>query len=69
MLELNQGAFPTLVSVRVVGNEHLERCLEIDEERAAMKGSGSVKQQLSKHEPCGVSTAQVLTLQGITGLL
>lgn len=47
----------------------MERCLEIDEERAAMKGSGSVKQQLSKQEPCGVSTAQVLTLQGITGLL
>jgi hypothetical protein len=46
----------------------MERCLEIDEECAAMKGPAGVKQQLRKHELCGVSTAQVPTLQGISRL-
>lgn len=68
MFELDRGPFRPLFSVRVVGNEHMERCLEIDEECAAMKSSASVKQQLRKHEPCGVSMPQVLTLQGITRL-
>jgi hypothetical protein len=68
VLEPNRGAFPAFGSGSSCRRRTIERCVEIGEECAAMKSLDSVKQQLNKHEPCRVPTAQVQTPQGIARL-